>query len=249
MSLSGDSRTSTPTLRRVGAALSHNLRQFPLYMSKKSLSGTLSNPVRPIIRNRNNRTAYPRFLQGCAVGSALGGVLFVAWGYIDRPNIPENLRIATQVLACTVPTLFVVGVAGVLVLCGGRVGVLGWVGMVLALYGSGLTALANIFDVEPLLYDYFIMRGWPRSLIEGLAVMNTGLVLVGMATVRTRTLRGLGVLALAIGAFGWGYDLSDSAGVALEAAPRSVHAGFGLLFSLGWVGLGLTIWLAAMKQP
>ena len=176
------------------------------------------------------------------MGSVLGGVLFVAWGYIDRPNISENLRIATHVLAFAVPTLFLVGVVGILALCGGRVGVFGWAGMVLALYGSGLPVVANIAHVEPLLYRYFVERGWPPSLIEWLAVMDTGLILVGIAAIGMRTLRELGTLAFAIGMFGWGYDLTDSAGVALEAAPRLVHVGFGLLFSLGWVMLGLGLW-------
>jgi len=55
----------------------------------------------------------------------------------------------------------------------------------------------------------------------------------------------MGVLVLTVGVFGWVYYLTDS-GAVLEA--RSVHIGFGLLFSLGWVALGLTLWLAATKQ-
>jgi len=202
----------------------------------------------PIIRNRINGTVYPMFLRMGAVGSALGGVLFVAWGYIHRPNISENLKVATDVLAFTVPALFLVGAVGLLTLCRSRVGALGGAGLIFALYGSGLAALANLLDVEPLLYDFFIQRGWPQSLIEGLAILNTGLILIGVATVRTRPLRGLGAMVLVTGAFGWGYDLTDGAGVALESAPRLVHVGFGLLFSLGWVVLGLTLWLATMKQ-
>src|SRR5215211_359923 len=178
----------------------------------------------------------------CGVGSVLGGVLFVAWGYIDRPHISENLRIATHVLAFAVPTLFLVGAVGILALCGGRIGVLGWAGMVLALYGSVLLVVANIVHVEPLLYWYFAERGWPPSLTEWLAVMDSGMILVGIAAVGTGPLRVLGALTFAIGVFGWGYDLTDSAGVALEAAPRLVHVGFGLLFSLGWVMLGPGLW-------
>jgi len=187
-------------------------------------------------------------VRGSAVGSTLGGVLFVAWGYIDRPNISESLRIVTRILASTVPALFLVGMLGVLALCGSRLRVLGWIGMVLALYGSGLAAVADILDVQPLLYDYFGQRGWPQALIEWLAVMNTGLVLVGIATFRVISSRMLGTLVLAIGTFGWGYDLTDTAGVALEAASRLVHIGFGLLFSLCWMILGLSLWRATTRR-
>ena len=43
-------------------------------------------------------------------------------------------------------------------------------------------------------------------------------------------------MVLATGVFGWVYNLTDS-GAILEA--RSMHIGFGLLFSLGWVVLGV----------
>jgi hypothetical protein len=146
-------------------------------------------------------------------------LLFVTWGYIDKPNISGILRIATHALAFVVPALFLVGVAGVMVLCGSEVGILGWVGMVLALYGSGLGAVSNVIDVEPLLYAYFEERGWPPALIEWLAVVDAGLILVGIATIGTRRLRRLDALTFAIGAFGWVYDLTDSVGVAFETAP------------------------------
>jgi hypothetical protein len=79
----------------------------------------------------------------------------VAWGYIARPNISENLRIVTHVVAFAVPTSFLVGVVGIVALCGSRIGVLGWTGVVLAASGLGLAAAANIVEVEPLRYGYF----------------------------------------------------------------------------------------------
>jgi hypothetical protein len=84
-------------------------------------------------------------------------------------------------------------------------------------------------------WAYFAQRGWPQQLNDWLLFMLSGLTLVGIATVREKPLRGMGALALAMGAFGWVYDLTDT-GAVLEA--RSVHIGFGLLFSLGWVALG-----------
>jgi hypothetical protein len=67
----------------------------------------------------------------------------------------------------------------------------------------------------------------------------TGLTLVGLAVVRTSTLRGLSSLLLATDAFGWVYFFTDS-GAILEARP--VHTGLGLLFSLCWVALRLALW-------
>jgi hypothetical protein len=43
---------------------------------------------------------------------------------------------------------------------------------------------------------------------------------------------------LAMGTFGWVYYATDSGSI-LEA--RSVHVGFGTLFSLGWIALGLVL--------
>jgi uncharacterized membrane protein len=50
---------------------------------------------------------------------------------------------------------------------------------------------------------------------------------------------------LATGVFGWVYYLTDS-GAALEA--RSVHIGFGLLYSLGWVALGVGLMVAGTRR-
>ena len=75
--------------------------------------------------------------------------------------------------------------------------------------------------------------------------MLTGLTLTGIATVRSRWSRGTGAVVLATGVFGWVYDLTDS-GAVLEA--RSVHIGFGLLFSLGWVVLGVGLLAAGTMR-
>jgi hypothetical protein len=75
--------------------------------------------------------------------------------------------------------------------------------------------------------------------------MLTGLTLIGVATVRGKSLRRMGAMALAMGAFGLVYDLTDT-GAVLEA--RSVHVGFGLLFSLGWVALGAGLVAAGTRR-
>jgi hypothetical protein len=66
-----------------------------------------------------------------------------------------------------------------------------------------------------------------------------GLLLVGLALVGTGTSRGLGALLLAMGSFGWAYRFTDNGGL-FEA--RLLHVGFGTLFSLGWVAVGLALW-------
>jgi hypothetical protein len=200
----------------------------------------LCDPVKRLARNWINHVAYPIFLRSCGVAGVLGGVLFVAWGYIDRPNIPHNLIAVIHLLALVVPALFLAVVVGLCVLLlhslwRSRLRVLGWMGMALALYGSGWGVVGAIVGGESV-WVYFAKRGWPHYLSDWLLFMLSGLTLIGIATVREKPLRGMGALALAMGAFGWVYDLTDT-GAVLEA--RSVHIGFGLLFSLGWAALGV----------
>jgi hypothetical protein len=171
-------------------------------------------------------------------------VLFVAWGYIDRPSIPENLRAVIHVLSFVVPALFLAAMVGLSFLWKSRLGVLGWIGMALAVYGSGWGVVAAIVGGE-YLWVYFAQRGWPQYLSDWLLFMLTGLTLLGVATVREKPLRGMGALTLAMGAFGWAYDLTDT-GAVLEA--RSVHIGFGLLFSLGWMALGVGLLVTGSRR-
>ena len=163
----------------------------------------------------------------------MGGVLFVVWGYIDRPNIPETLKAVIHLLAFVVPTLFLAAVVGLCVLLRSRLGMLGWMGMALAVYAWGWSVVGAIVGEE-----------WPDYLPGWLLFMLTGLTLMGFAIVRSGWSRGIGAVVLATGVFGWVYDLTDS-GAILEA--RSVHVGFGLLFSLGWVVLGVGLLAAGTK--
>jgi hypothetical protein len=175
----------------------------------------------------------------------LAGILFVVWGYIDKPHIPPFLEAADAVLSFIVPALFLVGVAGLSILCRSRGGVLGWTGLILALGGPAWGVADSIADVDPL-YAFFAKLRLPPHLIGWLLPMLIGLTLVGIATVETRTLRSLGALPLATGVAGWIYYLTDSGSV-FEA--RLVHVGFGLLFGLGWVALGGALWSVGMRHP
>jgi hypothetical protein len=156
----------------------------------------------------------------------LGGVLFVVWGYIDGPNIPGNLLAVIHVLAFVVPTLFLASVVGLSVLWRSRLGMLGWLGMALAVYAWGWSVMGDL-------------AAW-------LFFLLTSLTLMGVATVWSEWSRGTGAVVLATGVFGWVYNLTDS-GAVLEA--RSVHIGFGLLFCLGWVVLGVGLGTKRAPRP
>jgi hypothetical protein len=197
------------------------------------------------MRNRSSRTAYPSFRRWCGAGAVLAGVLFVVWGYVDRPDVPEGLRIVVNILSSVVPMLFFVVVLGPAVSCTNRRRPLKSTGPVLCLVGSTWGVVGSIANLHPL-YAYLAgISGWPRYLFDWLLLLQIGLALTGIATVSTRSLRWLGILLLSIGVFGWGYTFTDT-GVILEA--RAVHVGCGLLFSLGWVVLGMRCWVAGASS-
>lgn len=108
-------------------------------------------------------------------------------------------------------------------------------GMALAVYAWGWSVVGSIVGGEE----------WPEYLPHWLFFMQTGLTLMGLAIVRSGCSRGTGAVALATGVFGWVYNLTDS-GAVLEA--RSVHIGFGLLFSAGWAMLGGVLLAAGTKR-
>jgi hypothetical protein len=201
--------------------------------------------IRRVVRYRASRAAYPSFHQWCGVGAVLVGVLFVVWGYIDRPDISESLSVAVHVLSFVVPTLFLVVVVGLAVPCASRRGALKTTGLVLSLFGSTWGVVGSIANLHPLYASLAESSGLPRYLFDWLLVLQTGLALTGIAPVSSRPSRGVGPLLLAIGVCGWVYSLTDS-GVIMEA--RLVHVGFGLLFSLGWVVLGVKLWVRGMGQ-
>jgi hypothetical protein len=116
-------------------------------------------------------------------------------------------------------------------------------GILVGSIGSALGAVrALVNDAVPSLYPHnalgdrihFLLGVWTPALF-------TGLLLVGFALTARRTLRSLGTLLLIIGVFGWAYHVTDSDAILEE---RSIHVGFGLLFCLGWIALGLALWLA-----
>jgi hypothetical protein len=165
----------------------------------------------------------------------LSGVLFLVWGYID-----EEFLSLGKVLAFVVPTLFSAVVVGLNLLWKGEggLGKLGWLGIALAGYALGWSLVGASVGSEAV-WVYFAQRGWPHYLSSWLLFMLIGLTLLGLSMLRSGPARSRfpGASVLATGAFGWSYYVTDSADDVLEA--RWVHVGFGMLFGLGWVALGV----------
>lgn len=168
------------------------------------------------------------------------------WGYVDRPDLPVHLRAVVSVLSFTVPTLFLLGLTGLYVWREGRVDRLGEAGLIVALVGAGLGVVHGLSSVTSLASS-IVRNSWPpryggfHYVLHDvwLPIMLAGLTLVGLASVGQGRLRRAGALALAMGASGWLYFLTDS-GAMLKT--RVLHVGFGLLFSVGWIALGLALW-------
>ena len=167
----------------------------------------------------------------------------MAWGYIHGPNVSENLVVVIRVFAFVVPVLFLATVVGLRLLWGNRPVMLWWIGMALVLYGVGW-GLVGASVGEEAVWVYFAQRGWPHYLADWLLFVLAGLTLVGITVARSGPPRG-GALVLAMGMVGLVYYVTDS-GAILET--RLVHVGFGLLFSLGWVAVGLGLLVAGTRQ-
>jgi hypothetical protein len=186
-------------------------------------------------------------IRSCGVGAISAGTLFAAWGYVDGGFAPSAyLDAALAALAFVVPTLFVVGLAGLYARCARSVSWLGEVGFVLGFVGSAAGAMRGFEDLIDW-YDAHLL-GYTNSTASGLLLnpwidwlplLFVGLSLVGIVTVRTETLGAVRALPLAMGAFGWAYLFTDSGG-AVET--RLGHVVFGVLFSLSWVALGGMLW-------
>jgi len=173
-------------------------------------------------------------------GALLAGVLFATWGYVHRSEAPWYFDVLATTLSFVVPALFLVGLVGSCLLCYGRVGWLGKFGLVLSFIGSAMgVGYAVPWSAFATREDWLSSLAWLDTLlIWWLQVFLAGLALAGIATVGARTIRDLGILLLAMGAFGWAYYITDS-GAILEA--RLAHIVLGALFSLGWIALGLTL--------
>ena len=213
-------------------------------------------PYRSMRRQTHNRarhhSGHATLLSLGGIGGVLAGMLFVAWGYLDQKNAPLYFDVIVDMLAVIVPALFTLGLATLWTRCAGRAPRLAQTGIVTGLVGSALGTVRNLEHVAGhLWHTYAPTTGYPALLLNvwvpivWVPMLFAGLLLGGVGAVGKRTVRGLGTLLLAMGACGWVYYFTDS-GSLFEV--RSVHVGFGLLFSLGWVVLGLMLWAEGARQ-
>ena len=185
-------------------------------------------------------TASPRLRRSGGVGAVLAGALFVAWGYLDQKNAPPYFYALAHVLSLIVPALFVVGLAALYSRCAKQTAWPGKAGIILGFIGSTLGALKALVNITmPSFHPHNVLLALtlpPLSVWTPL--LFAGLLFAGLTLAVTRTSRSWGALLLVMGASGWIYYVTDSEAI-LQARP--IHVEFGLLFSLGWVVLGLTL--------
>jgi hypothetical protein len=198
--------------------------------------------VRQRAHDEDNRAACRSLLRLSDSGAMMGGMLFLVWGYVHRPDLPLYLKAVVAVASLAVPILFLTALMGLYALCRDEAGRLGETGIVLGMFGSAVGIVRSVVDVAvPTLYPHNAASGRILLLLGVVwaAALFVGLILVGSALlVRASARRALGVLLLAMGASGWAFLFTDS-GAIFET--RSVHIGFGILFSLGWMTLGLAL--------
>jgi hypothetical protein len=182
----------------------------------------------------------------CGMAAIVGGVLFVAWGYLHKTSTPVFLArtddpLVLRFAALVTPLLFSVALVGVFIRLAGRAGPLGVMGIALALCGSGLGAVfgaVNLGSVTGPLYSNLRQIGWPDQLLGWMPLLLAGLVLVGIETSWKRALGPWSALPLATAVSGWIYQFTDVVG---HGGLRFVHVAFGVLFSLCWMCVGFVL--------
>jgi hypothetical protein len=201
--------------------------------------------VRNAIRSQRGELLSSRLLRWSGLAAMLAGVLFAAWGYLHKEGASARLDTLVGVLGIVVPLLFSVGLSGFYAWSWGRaaqqLGLIGlmfsYIGTALGIFYRGLE-LSGTADAADR-YSYLTGKGWTPQLFDWLPWLFTGLVLMGIASMWTRTVRKGHRLPLAMGLFGWAYYLSDSGGV---VQMRLAHILFAALFSLSWIIFGYLLW-------
>ena len=142
---------------------------------------------------------------------------------------PLYLNVMVHVLALIVPVLFMVALATLYPRCAGRAAFLGEGGIILGSLGSALGAVRALVDLAvPSLYPHDALSGRLLQFLFDVwtPTLFIGLLVVGLASLATRTSRGVGALLLAMGVFGWALRATNSGGI---FETRLAHAGLGIL--------------------
>jgi hypothetical protein len=176
------------------------------------------------------------------VAAVAAGVLHAAWGYLHRDErdlfvTRTDTSLLLRLVAVAVPLLFFIVLAGIYAQLAGDVGLLGRLGFLIAFWGSGLGVAQSLMD-NTLVYGYLLERGWPSQLLRWLPSLLVGLVLVGIAALKTVASQRWSALLLVTAFAGWAYYLTDTT---LESELRTAHVAFGVLFSSCWVAIGYSL--------
>jgi hypothetical protein len=196
----------------------------------------------------------------CGVAAIAGGALLfgkIIWDMmgIVGPYDPD----ITDTLFFFVPLLLLTGLAGFYVRYTGGLGALGQTGFLMGLSGLAAGVMGSLGGIwlEPLRLAYWL----------GFRFLCVGLVLVGVVALRERTLpRLLSAVALILGLLGWGRALfmllevtmeptrsgapeaQGALGAFLSLWAETLASVLGLLFALGWMGLGVALFWADKNE-
>jgi hypothetical protein len=180
------------------------------------------------------------------MAAIVGGLLFVAWGYLHKTSTPVFLArtedpLVLRFAALVTPLLFSVALVEVFIRLAGKAGPLGVMGIALAFCGSGLGVVFGAVNLGPVtgpLYSHLRQIGWPDQLLGWMPLLLAGLVLIGIETSRQEALGPWSALPLATAVSGWIYQFTDVVG---HAGLRFVHVAFGVLFSVCWMSVGYAL--------
>ncbi len=181
------------------------------------------------------------FIRLSGPASILGGVLFAAKMWYDRNDGPPWPTDITDTLIFVVPLLWLLGLTGLYARCNERIGGLGMLGFALASSGAAMAA------VGPLAMSLFDNDGLWFVLVLGLLILFTGLIIIGIATIRAKALPGWsGALPLILGALGllMFFANPDDPGLSADMVSllRPVRMISTMLFGAAWMVLGYTLW-------
>jgi len=181
----------------------------------------------------------------------LGGVLFLAWGYVHKnAALPPYFDAIAAMLHFIVPLLFLVGLARLYARRKGQAGWLGELGFILCFFGSAWGALDAVVPTGPWIAYMVAERDLPVVLVwwtGWIVILLTGLTLIGIdAIVAMKSSQRWDSFPLIMGLFGWAYYVTDDHKM---FAIHWVHVAFGILFGLSWVVLGYVLLSEKVNRP
>jgi hypothetical protein len=202
-------------------------------------------------RAKNLIPSSSALLRWGGAGAVLGGILFLAWGYVHKnAALPPYFDAIAAMLHFIVPLLFLVGLTGLYLRHRRQAGWLGELGFILCFFGSVWGVLDAVVPTGPWIAYMISERGLPGVLVwwTGWTLpLITGLTLIGTDTIATvEASQRWDSLPLIMGLFGWAYYVTDDYKM---LALHPAHVAFGVMFGLSWVVLGYALLSEKMNRP